>query len=67
MIAREPRECITLSAAVRKVMIDNSSIALAMLSTMADRIAELDRQVLTPTGPYSGSPNRNSPYCNLMM
>ena len=46
VIAREPMECITLSAAAfRKVLIDNPSIALAMLSTMADRIAELDRRV----------------------
>jgi CRP/FNR family cyclic AMP-dependent transcriptional regulator len=46
VVAREPMECITLSAtAFRKVLLENPQIALAMLSTMADRVAELDRQV----------------------
>jgi len=46
VIVREPMECITLSAAAfRKVLLENPQIALAMLSMMAGRVAELDRQV----------------------
>jgi CRP/FNR family transcriptional regulator, cyclic AMP receptor protein len=46
VIARTPMECITLSAAgLKKVLLDNPQITLSMLSTLADRIAELDRKV----------------------
>jgi CRP/FNR family cyclic AMP-dependent transcriptional regulator len=46
VIAREPMECVTLSAsAFKKVLLENPQIAVAMLSTMADRVADLDRRV----------------------
>ena len=46
VIAREPMECITLSAAAfKKVLLENPQIAVAMLSTMAGRVADLDRKV----------------------
>ena len=46
VVARTAMECITLSAtAFKKVLLDNPQIAVAMLSTMADRVAELDRKV----------------------
>ena len=46
VVAREPMRCITLSAAgLKKVLVEEPRIALAMLSTMADRVAELDRKI----------------------
>ncbi len=46
VVAKTPMECITLSAsAFRKVLDENPRIAVAMLSTMAGRVAELDRRV----------------------
>jgi CRP-like cAMP-binding protein len=46
VIAATPMECVTLSAsALKKVLLDNPQIALAMLSAMAERVAELDRKV----------------------
>ncbi|MEO8475564.1 MAG: cyclic nucleotide-binding domain-containing protein [Actinomycetota bacterium] len=46
VIARSPIECITLSpSALKKVQLEHPQIAVAMVSTMADRVAELDRQV----------------------
>lgn len=46
VIARSPIECITLSAsALKKVLLEHPQIAVAMLSTMADRVAELDRHI----------------------
>ncbi len=46
VIATAPMECIALSAAAfRKVLLEYPQIAVAMLSTMAGRVAELDRQV----------------------
>jgi CRP/FNR family cyclic AMP-dependent transcriptional regulator len=46
VIARSPMECVTLSAAgLKQVLLENPQIALAMLSTMAERVADLDRRV----------------------
>jgi CRP-like cAMP-binding protein len=46
VIAGTPMECVTLSAsALKQVLLDNPQIALAMLSSMAERVAELDRKV----------------------
>jgi len=39
--------CVTLSAAhLRSVILENPQIALLMLATMADRVAELDRRLI---------------------
>jgi CRP-like cAMP-binding protein len=46
VVAREPMRCITLSATgLKKVLVEEPRIALAMLSTMAQRVAELDRKI----------------------
>ena len=46
VVAREPTWCITLSAAgLKKVLLEEPRIAMAMLSTLADRVAELDRKI----------------------
>jgi CRP-like cAMP-binding protein len=46
VVAREPMRCITLSAAgLKKVLVEEPRIALEMLSTMAHRVAELDRKI----------------------
>lgn len=45
VIAATPMRCVTLSAKdLRPVLLANPPIALRMLATMADRLAELDRR-----------------------
>lgn len=47
VIAQTSMECVTLSAAhLRSVIVENPQIALRMMGTMADRIAELDRRLI---------------------
>jgi hypothetical protein len=46
VVAHEPMRCITLSATgLKKVLVEEPRIALEMLSTMAHRVAELDRKI----------------------
>ncbi len=45
VVAETPMECLTLSGAdLRAVLIDEPAIAVRMLTTLADRLSDLDRR-----------------------
>ncbi len=45
VVAETPMECLTLSAAdLRHVLMDEPAIAVRMLTTLADRLSDLDRR-----------------------